>query len=89
VTGCSRSQRRSSSSKSASALPAGGQLGASACALWPSYLSYATSLVTIGIIWINHHHNVRVTERPDRTFMFINLQLLLDVAFIPSARFRC
>jgi uncharacterized membrane protein len=40
--------------------------------------------VTIGIIWINHHHNMRTIDRADRTFMFINLLLLLDVAFIPS-----
>ena len=51
--------------------------------IWPSYLAYVTSFITIGIIWINHHHNMRAIERPDRTFMFINLLLLLDVAFIP------
>ena len=51
--------------------------------IWPSYLAYVTSFLTIGIIWINHHHNMRAIERPDRTFLFINLLLLLDVAFIP------
>ncbi|HEY7539800.1 MAG TPA: TMEM175 family protein [Methylomirabilota bacterium] len=51
--------------------------------IWPSYLAYVTSFITIGIIWINHHHNMRAIERPDRTFMFINMLLLLDVAFIP------
>jgi uncharacterized membrane protein len=51
--------------------------------IWPSYLAYVTSFLTIGIIWINHHHNMRAIERPDRAFMFINLLLLLDVAFIP------
>jgi uncharacterized membrane protein len=51
--------------------------------IWPSYLAYVTSFITIGIIWINHHHNMRAIERPDRPFLFINLLLLLDVAFIP------
>ena len=23
--------------------------------IWPSYVAYAVSFVTIGIIWINHH----------------------------------
>ena len=23
--------------------------------LWPSYLAYVTSFITIGIIWMNHH----------------------------------
>jgi len=62
---------------------AGAQLGHKLVVIWPSYLAYVTSFVTIGIIWINHHHNMRVIGRADRTFMFINLLLLLDVAFIP------
>jgi uncharacterized membrane protein len=61
----------------------GAQLGHELTRIWPSYLAYVTSFLTIGIIWINHHHNMRVIERTDRTFMFINLLLLLDVAFIP------
>jgi uncharacterized membrane protein len=61
----------------------GAQLTHALTEIWPSYLAYVTSFITIGIIWINHHHNMRAIERPDRTFMFINLLLLLDVAFIP------
>ena len=61
----------------------GSQLGHELTRIWPSYLAYVTSFITIGIIWINHHHNMRTIERPDRMFMFINLLLLLDVAFIP------
>ncbi len=61
----------------------GAQLGHELRRIWPSYLAYVTSFITIGIIWINHHHNMRAIERADRTFLFINLLLLLDVAFIP------
>src|SRR5215471_12046929 len=61
----------------------GAQLGHKLVAIWPSYLAYVTSFVTIGIIWINHHHNMRAIDRLDRTFLFVNLLLLLDVAFIP------
>lgn len=61
----------------------GAQLGHKLVAIWPSYLAYVTSFLTIGIIWINHRHNMAAIERADRTFMFINLLLLLDVAFIP------
>src|SRR5262245_35867134 len=64
--------------------PVGGSgLGHALVHDWPSYLAYVTSFLTIGIIWINHHHNMRAIDRVDRTFMFINLLLLLDVAFIP------
>jgi uncharacterized membrane protein len=61
----------------------GSRLGHELTRIWPSYLAYVTSFITIGIIWINHHHNMRVVDRVDRPFMFINLLLLLDVAFIP------
>src|SRR5262249_38079232 len=61
----------------------GSRLGHELIRIWPSYLAYVTSFITIGIIWIDHHHNMRAIDRPDRTFLFINLLLLLDVAFIP------
>jgi uncharacterized membrane protein len=51
--------------------------------LWPSYLAYVTSFVTIGIIWMNHHHTVSLIGRMDRTMLFINNLLLLTVAFLP------
>jgi uncharacterized membrane protein len=51
--------------------------------LWPSYLAYVTSFVTIGIIWMNHHHTVSLFDRTDRTLLFLNNLLLLTVAFLP------
>ena len=51
--------------------------------LWTSYLAYATSFLTIGIIWINHHHVMETIGLVDRTFLFITTLLLLVVAFIP------
>jgi TMEM175 potassium channel family protein len=51
--------------------------------LWPSYLAYVTSFVTIGIIWMNHHHTVSLLGRTDRTMQFINILLLLTIAFLP------
>ncbi len=50
---------------------------------WHPYLAYATSFLTIAIIWINHHHVMETIARVDRTFLFINALLLLVVAFIP------
>jgi TMEM175 potassium channel family protein len=60
-----------------------GDLGSELLDLWPSYLAYATSFLTIGIIWINHHYCVQVIGRVDRTLLFTNLILLLTVAFLP------
>jgi uncharacterized membrane protein len=61
----------------------GSDLGQELRHLWPSYLAYVTSFVTIGIIWMNHHHTVSLLGRTDRTFLFINILLLLTIAFLP------
>ena len=61
----------------------GPDLGSQLTDLWPGYLAYITSFVTIGIIWMNHHHTVSLIARTDRTFLFINNLLLLTVAFLP------
>jgi uncharacterized membrane protein len=58
-------------------------LGSQLLDLWPSYLAYVTSFVTIGIIWMNHHHTVSLIGRTDRTFQFLNIVLLLTIAFLP------
>jgi len=58
-------------------------LGHQLLTLWPAYLAYATSFLTIAIIWINHHHVMETIDRVDRTFLFITALLLLVVAFIP------
>ena len=61
----------------------GPHLGHELRRLWPSYLAYVTSFLTIGIIWMNHHHTVSFIGRVDRTFLFVNNLLLLTVAFLP------
>jgi uncharacterized membrane protein len=58
-------------------------LGTQLLDLWPSYFAYVTSFVTIGIIWMNHHHTVSLIGRTDRTMLFLNNLLLLTVAFLP------
>jgi uncharacterized membrane protein len=51
--------------------------------IWPSYLGYAVSFLTIGIIWVNHHQVLSLVERADRRFLFANVVFLMCVAFIP------
>jgi uncharacterized membrane protein len=58
-------------------------LGSALLHLWPSYLAYVTSFITIGIIWMNHHTCVETISRVDRPFLFINLLLLLTISFLP------
>ena len=49
----------------------------------PHVLSYATSFIVIGVLWINHHALFHFLKRVDRTVLVINLFLLMCVAFIP------
>jgi len=61
----------------------GENVGQGLLALWPSYFAYAVSFLTIGIMWVNHHvilEHVRATDRP---FLFLNVFLLLCIAFVP------
>jgi TMEM175 potassium channel family protein len=60
-----------------------GDLGHKLLHLWPSYLAYATSFLTIGIIWVNHHAIFDLIDHTDRTLLFVNTLFLLVIAFIP------
>jgi uncharacterized membrane protein len=51
--------------------------------LWPSYFAYALSFLSIGIMWVNHHVVLAFTREADRAFLFINLFLLMSIAFVP------
>ena len=50
---------------------------------WPSYFAYAVSFVTIGIMWVNHHQLFKFVHDTDRKLLFVNLGLLMLVAFLP------
>ena len=60
-----------------------GAIGHRLLEIWPSYIAYAVSFVTIGIIWSNHHTIMGQLGRVDRTFLMQNVILLMCVAFLP------
>ena len=51
--------------------------------IWPSYVAYAVSFVTIGIIWINHHTVMEQIAHVDRVFLMLSILFLANIAFIP------
>jgi uncharacterized membrane protein len=51
--------------------------------LWPSYLGYGLSFVTIGIMWANHHAIFRYVRRADRYFLIINVLFLMCICVLP------
>jgi len=60
-----------------------GAIGHRLLAIWPSYIAYAVSFVTIGIIWSNHHTVMGQLGRVNRVFLLQNIFLLMCVAFLP------
>jgi uncharacterized membrane protein len=53
--------------------------------LFPHIISYGTSFIVIGVIWLNHHALFHFVKRVDRICLTINLFLLMCIAFIPSS----
>jgi uncharacterized membrane protein len=60
-----------------------GSLGHELLRIWPSYLGYLTSFLTIGVMWINHHSVFDLIDRVDRTMLLLNTLLLMMIAFVP------
>ena len=60
-----------------------GDVGHGLRELWPSYFAYGLSFLSIGIMWVNHHVVLTFIREADRAFLFINLFLLMSIAFVP------
>ncbi len=61
----------------------GSDLASELVAQWPTYVAYAISFLTIGIIWINHHVVISRLARVDHAIMALNLALLVCVGILP------
>jgi uncharacterized membrane protein len=53
--------------------------------LFPHIISYITSFIVIGVLWLNHHALFHFVKRVDRVSLTINLFLLMCIAFIPCS----
>jgi len=51
--------------------------------LWPRYLAYVLSFVVIARFWVAHHLYFRLIGRYDTVLLWLNLLLLMFVAFLP------
>jgi len=50
---------------------------------WPSYAGYVVSFLTIGVIWVNHHHMFKLIARTTHAFLMLNVVFLMTIAFLP------
>jgi uncharacterized membrane protein len=60
-----------------------GDLGKQLLELWPAYIAYSVSFLSIGIMWVNHHAVFRQFARVDRPLLLLNVLLLMLIAFVP------
>ena len=51
--------------------------------LWHKYLAYFISFWVIGLCWISHHRKFLHIQRVDNQLLFLNLLMLMMIAFIP------
>lgn len=52
-------------------------------AMWPQFLCYLISFVTLGVYWVAHHLHFYTIERADRMLMWINILFLMAIGFVP------
>ncbi len=50
---------------------------------WPSYFAYATSFISILIMWMHHHTVFKLVQKTDSLLLFANGFLLLVVTVVP------
>ncbi len=51
--------------------------------IWPSYLAFITSFLTILVIWVKHHWMISLIEKTDHAFLYWNGLLLFFITFLP------
>jgi TMEM175 potassium channel family protein len=51
--------------------------------LWPSYLAFLASFMTIGVMWLNHHRLFTLIKTADDGLIAFNLLLLLGITWLP------
>jgi uncharacterized membrane protein len=64
-------------------IPAGSSLAAALLHLAPNVIAYAVSFIILGTLWIGHHAQFHFIRRVDRPLLWINIHLLLFIAFLP------
>jgi uncharacterized membrane protein len=62
---------------------ASGSLSHQLVHLWPAYIAYIVSFITVGIMWINHHRVFSHFARVDQILLLLNTLLLMAIAFTP------
>lgn len=51
--------------------------------MWPAFVSYVVSFISLGMFWIGHHNMYYAVRRADRVLLWLNIVFFLFVSFLP------
>jgi uncharacterized membrane protein len=54
-------------------------------ALWPTFLSYALSYLTVAEYWVNHHHLLHQARHAESRVLWSNILFLFFLSLVPFA----
>jgi TMEM175 potassium channel family protein len=52
-------------------------------ALWPKFVSYIVTFVSLGFFWVGHHIMYHAIQRADRTLLWLNIFFFMFVSLLP------
>ena len=52
-------------------------------ALWPKFVSYVVTFVSLGFFWVGHHIMYHAIRRADRTLLWLNIIFFMFVSLLP------
>lgn len=59
------------------------QLTPALFALWPKFVTYAVSFVSLGVFWIGHHVITHAICKADRALLWLNIFFFMFVSVLP------
>ena len=51
--------------------------------LWPKFVTYVVSFISLGVFWIGHHNMYHSIRRADRVLLWLNILFFMFVSFLP------
>lgn len=51
--------------------------------LWPKFVTYVVSFISLGVFWIGHHNMYHLIRRADRLLLWFNILFFMFVSFLP------
>jgi uncharacterized membrane protein len=52
-------------------------------ALWPKFVTYGVTFVSLGFFWVGHHIMYHAIRRADRTLLWLNIFFFMFVSLLP------